>query len=764
MAIKRVLAINVLFVGATACAQGCDPTWQSLGGVNGVDNQVSRTIVWDPDGAGPRAALLVVAGEHDVAGNVISPNLTAWDGTQWLQLNDAPLDGVIDALAIDGNDLLVGGSFSNVGGVSARNVARRTANGWQALGEGLDERVYAMQTYNNEVYASGEFNASGSQSLNKLAKWNGTAWVPVGGPEGTDEPIMAFTQLGSDLIAVGGFTSIGGVAANRVARWDGAAWSAMGAGFNEQARCAIVHNGQLLVGGWFSASGETELAAGARWTGNEWVSLTPPGDGTQNLYNFTILNNEVYATGSIAAGIRGYTEVARLTSAGWVPVTNETDGFPSVFAAYAIAGYNGSLHVSGFFRTQGQNSATRIARWDGQAWVGLGTGNAARVFGATSFQNKAIVYGDFTLIGGQPIRGIAAFDGQTWSSLGAGITDPSGTPNATCIWNDKLVVVGSFTSINNTNIAGVALWDGAAWTSLSQPVFGAVQACAVLDGTLYIGGELYDEQGTLLGTVLRWTGTAWEAAGAGTDTAVYAMAAYNGKLYVGGDFTIAGNAPANGIAAWNGTRWESLTGPSGEGVNGGVGALFVYRDELIVGARLFTNAGGLPISSIARWDGLTWSGLGAGLDFPATVTSMIERDGKLIVGGLFASTAGVPLGNIAVWDGASQLWSSLGSGTNQYVTGFGRAGNDIIAGGLFTVMDGQPSAYVARLACQGCDDIDFNNNDVFPEDQDVIDFFNVLAGATCTQCNDIDFNNNDVFPEDQDVIDFFTVLAGGECS
>jgi hypothetical protein len=69
----------------------------------------------------------------------------------------------------------------------------------------------------------------------------------------------------------------------------------------------------------------------------------------------------------------------------------------------------------------------------------------------------------------------------------------------------------------------------------------------------------------------------------------------------------------------------------------------------------------------------------------------------------------------------------------------------------------------------GCDDIDFNNNGVFPEDQDVIDFFDVLAGgtpATCDPvagCNDIDFNNNEVFPEDQDVIDFFNVLAGGEC-
>jgi hypothetical protein len=63
----------------------------------------------------------------------------------------------------------------------------------------------------------------------------------------------------------------------------------------------------------------------------------------------------------------------------------------------------------------------------------------------------------------------------------------------------------------------------------------------------------------------------------------------------------------------------------------------------------------------------------------------------------------------------------------------------------------------------GCDDIDFNNNGVFPEDQDVVDFFDVLAGGTCAACNDIDFNNNGVFPEDQDVVDFFNVLAGGEC-
>jgi len=63
----------------------------------------------------------------------------------------------------------------------------------------------------------------------------------------------------------------------------------------------------------------------------------------------------------------------------------------------------------------------------------------------------------------------------------------------------------------------------------------------------------------------------------------------------------------------------------------------------------------------------------------------------------------------------------------------------------------------------GCDSIDFNNNGVFPEDQNVVDFFDVLAGGACGACNDVDFNNNGVFPEDQDVVDFFNILAGGTC-
>ncbi|HLP85670.1 MAG TPA: choice-of-anchor X domain-containing protein, partial [Phycisphaerales bacterium] len=92
------------------------------------------------------------------------------------------------------------------------------------------------------------------------------------------------------------------------------------------------------------------------------------------------------------------------------------------------------------------------------------------------------------------------------------------------------------------------------------------------------------------------------------------------------------------------------------------------------------------------------------------------------------------------------------------------AGVENLAGtsGISIAAIGSDTAFAPLASCAaGCDGIDFNNNQVFPEDQDVIDFFTVLAGGACATCNDIDFNNNQVFPEDQDVIDFFTVLAGG---
>jgi hypothetical protein len=62
-----------------------------------------------------------------------------------------------------------------------------------------------------------------------------------------------------------------------------------------------------------------------------------------------------------------------------------------------------------------------------------------------------------------------------------------------------------------------------------------------------------------------------------------------------------------------------------------------------------------------------------------------------------------------------------------------------------------------------CGSIDFNGDGLFPDDSDLVDFLNVLAGGECSTgtCDTIDFNRDGLFPDDNDLVDFLTVLAGG---
>ncbi|HLP84492.1 MAG TPA: hypothetical protein VK157_09085 [Phycisphaerales bacterium] len=92
------------------------------------------------------------------------------------------------------------------------------------------------------------------------------------------------------------------------------------------------------------------------------------------------------------------------------------------------------------------------------------------------------------------------------------------------------------------------------------------------------------------------------------------------------------------------------------------------------------------------------------------------------------------------------------------------AGDLVIA----TALVGSPAASVIVAANAPefpCGDPDFNNDGVYPTDQDMIDFFNVYTGTPCPtlRCDTLDFNRNGSSPEDQDVIDFLAVLAGGSC-
>ena len=88
-----------------------------------------------------------------------------------------------------------------------------------------------------------------------------------------------------------------------------------------------------------------------------------------------------------------------------------------------------------------------------------------------------------------------------------------------------------------------------------------------------------------------------------------------------------------------------------------------------------------------------------------------------------------------------------------------------------TPLDGPPGGHaffaVSNRVVIGplCDPIDYNNDGLFPDNQDLIDFLSVFSGGPCptVTCNDIDFNNDGLFPDNADIEAMFAVFGGGAC-
>lgn len=167
-------------------------------------------------------------------------------------------------------------------------------------------------------------------------------------------------------------------------------------------------------------------------------------------------------------------------------------------------------------------------------------------------------------------------------------------------------------------------------------------------------------------------------------------------LVAGGGFTIAGEVPAANIAAFDGARWHALGAGAGEGdpSTASVFALAVYNGDLIAGGS-FMTAGGVAASRIARWDGVRWHPLGAGIGGEhACVSAMTVLGDDLIVGGSFTMAGGVNASNMARWDGAN--WHGMSGGTNGWVQALTIHDGHLLAGGVFHVAGTTPVNNLAR--------------------------------------------------------------------
>lgn len=683
-------------IAANRIAKWDGGAWSALGtgvGSNDVFDSYVRAIAVAANGD------VFVGGSFSQAGGGVANHVAKWNGSTWSSLGtgNGPTNGVsagngnrVSALAIASNgDVYVGGSFAQAGGVGCANMARWNGTTWSALGSGIpngsSSYVLAVAIGSGgEVYAGGQFTQAGGITAFNIARWNGSTWsaLTAGGVNGTNSAVNALATAGNgDVYAGGRFSSAGGVAANKIARWRGSAWSSLSTGAAnglnaDVVALAVSGTGEVYAGGGFTQAGGIAAGQVARWNGTTWSSV---GSGMTDGYTAALAvsnTGEVFAGGSFTqAGSVSINRVARWNGSAWVPwapgsaIANGVNG--SIYALAVAA--NGDVYAGGSFTQAGNTPASNIARWNGTTWSSLGAGISNGIY-LCSVQALAIaangdlyVGGRFGQAGGVPANNVARWSNNTWSSLGMGAANGVSDFVTALVVNGRgdVYVGGVFTQAGGASASRIASWNGTNWSSLGTGVDSYVYSLALaINGDLFVGGEFTQAGGIVARYVARWNGSAWSALGTGTGVtngvgySVFSMVVLtNGDLYVGGTINQAGGVTAYGVARWNGTAWSSVGTGTANGVGGTVlGMAVTNAGEVYAGGANFSQAGGVPVNRLAKWNGNAWSGMGTGAN-DVVWAMALGPGGKIYVGGTFTTTGdgSKVMAHFAIYDPATPL-------------------------------------------------------------------------------------------------------------
>ncbi len=382
----------------------------------------------------------------------------AWaeDGTdaQWdFRFGRPALDEGALAAVWHHGELYVGGNFQAAGASFAPGVARWDGTNWHPVGEGLSNSnailpvVTSLASWEDVLYAGGNFVRSGDAWMPGLARWNGTNWSALPGIAAARVNRLVVDDEG--LFVAGNLRFTGDTNAYGVAHWDGSSWETYDSRIrvDDSVRCIAVRDDTVFISGSFSAIADTPISYNAYWNGDVWQAL--PG------------------------------------------LTNRT------FRALVI--HAGELYGSGLFTRIGGVAANHLARWDGENWWPVGDGFDQAPDDLFTVANDFFAVGNFKQSGNTPMRGVARWDGATWQP-----TDADAWPEAKpeipihlCLTDDgRLFAVGYFFSVHGQRAGHVAEWNGTQW----QPVV-VTNSLALMDGFLSIFSMAADEQALFVGGV-----------------------------------------------------------------------------------------------------------------------------------------------------------------------------------------------------------------------------------------------------------------------
>jgi trimeric autotransporter adhesin len=571
-------------------------------GFNAHPNNVVLKLVMAPDGQHVYAA-----GAFSLIGGQSRAFLAELDGASGADVAGfAPApDASVLALALtpDGAHLYVGGSFSNIGGLSETNLAELDAGTGQAVpsfSPAPDGPVFALAVApdGSKVYAGGAFFTDGGTGAENLAAIDPSGTLVPGFAGSADKPVFALALAGDRLYVGGDFDMADSAAVPNLAALDpatGALVAAFKPGVNGTV-LALAPSGDaatLFTGGAFTSVGATLLGGLAALHASD-DTLIPAFDGhltgfsgaTVDALALSADGTRLYAGGDFdeANGVATGNLVALTPSSGariaaFAPVA---DG---IVRALAISGDNATVYAGGDFDSLGAQSESdlgAVRASDGLALPGFVASVSDSVHALALDQSGSRLFaggGPLPLFGptggfltsvspatGAPVAGFAASPDHVVDALalspGAGL----------------LYAGGAFTTLGggqaDLGVAAVSPATGAPVTSFAPHANGAAFAFSTApDGsTLYAGGtftSIGGQRAVHLAALNPASGAALPFNPAPDDVVdALARSADGAQLYAGGAFRGFDSAAQQGFAAF-GPGPAATFGSAGGGVGGG---------------------------------------------------------------------------------------------------------------------------------------------------------------------------------------------------
>ncbi|HEY0031302.1 MAG TPA: T9SS type A sorting domain-containing protein [Bacteroidia bacterium] len=328
---------------------------------------------------------------------------------------------------------------------------------WSAVGPGLNKAAGALfaDTSSGFLYAGGIFDSAGTLPLNHIGYWDGSQWNAMG--QGLNGVVAAINSYGGDIFAVGDFSASDTTAVYNIARWNGSNWLSVGGGLNAVGLALFNLNGSLFVSGNFTLAGGQPCKYIAEWDGVNWQSVdtnivsTNPYETIMSMGSFE--NNLVIGGNFIAGGTAN--NIAILNSGTWQPLSTGTNSMVT-----SIRDLNTELVVTGFFSQAGSTSAICVAKWNGTSWIPFPAPTSSYVSSNTIVNGQLVFGGNVNsfMNGSVSSTCIASFDQSslTWSGITTGIDN---MVSALATMGNTLYAAGAFDTAGASPIKNIAKID-----------------------------------------------------------------------------------------------------------------------------------------------------------------------------------------------------------------------------------------------------------------------------------------------------------------